>query len=205
MTSRTGALSGPKVLKVPGSPEWCWQTVQVLKEQMRHVHEQWRVAEAALDELGKAKAWDKIPPDNPYGSMDAMLKAEVGLPAKEVRRRITQAADRAKALEGKTITDGRRERHSLIPNPDNIRVSDGTGWGTDPGYLARRIARDHPDIFKRMAAGDFPSVRAAALEAGIIHPTATVRTDDPTSAARTLRKHMTPEQCAELARLLTEA
>lgn len=40
--------------------------------------------------------------------------------------------------------------------------------GTNAAYLTRRIARDHPAILERMKAGDFPSVRAAALEAGIV-------------------------------------
>lgn len=40
--------------------------------------------------------------------------------------------------------------------------------GTDPEYLAAKIARDRPDILKRMKAGEFKSARAAAIEAGII-------------------------------------
>jgi hypothetical protein len=70
--------------------------------------------------------------------------------------------------------------------------------------LAGRIARDHPEILARMKTGEFRSVRAAALEAGIVKPTAIVRTDDVCAAARILRKHLSAVQCAELARLLTE-
>jgi hypothetical protein len=45
--------------------------------------------------------------------------------------------------------------------------------GTSSTYLARRIARDRPDILHRMKAGEFRSVRAAAIEAGIVKvPTA---------------------------------
>ena len=40
--------------------------------------------------------------------------------------------------------------------------------GTSADYLARRIARDRPDILERMKAGDYKSVRAAAKEAGIV-------------------------------------
>jgi hypothetical protein len=36
------------------------------------------------------------------------------------------------------------------------------GRGSD--YLTRRIARDRPDILERMKAGDFTSVRKAAIE-----------------------------------------
>jgi hypothetical protein len=35
-------------------------------------------------------------------------------------------------------------------------------------YLVARIARDHPDILERMKAGEFATVRQAALAAGIL-------------------------------------
>jgi hypothetical protein len=45
--------------------------------------------------------------------------------------------------------------------------------GNSATYLSRRIARDRPDILQRMKDGEFPSVRAAAIEAGIVKvPTA---------------------------------
>jgi len=34
--------------------------------------------------------------------------------------------------------------------------------------LARRIARDRPDVLERMKAGEYKSVRAAARDAGFI-------------------------------------
>ena len=49
-------------------------------------------------------------------------------------------------------------------NPNIVRVS---RHGNDATYLAARIQRDYPDIAERLDAGEFPSVRAAALEAGI--------------------------------------
>lgn len=47
---------------------------------------------------------------------------------------------------------------------DNISLK----HGTDPLYLTSRIKRDRPDIAERMVAGEFKSVRQAAIEAGII-------------------------------------
>lgn len=205
MTSRLSALAGPKALKTPGSPEWCWQTVQVLREQMRHVSEQWDLADNALRQLREAKAWEKIPPDHPYGSLNAMLKAEVGLTAAAVRNRIREASERARALNGKTVRKakgGPLSREDKA-NLDIVKVSDA-GAGNSADYLTRRIARDHPDIFERLQAGEYRSVRAAALEAGIIHRTQSVRVDNPVAVARTLRKHMSPEDLALLAKLITE-
>jgi hypothetical protein len=42
--------------------------------------------------------------------------------------------------------------------------------GDSPEYLAARIARDRPDIQEKMKAGEYPSVRAAAVDAGIVKP-----------------------------------
>lgn len=89
-------------------------------------------------------------------------------------------------------------------NRDVITVRAATQGGTDPDYLTRRIARERPDILGRMAAGEYRSVHAAAVEAGIAPRVQTVRMDDPESAARTLRKHMPGEALLRLAKLLTE-
>ncbi len=48
---------------------------------------------------------------------------------------------------------------------DNVNLNKG---GENSEYLTARIARDNPEILERMKAGEFPSVRAAALEAGIV-------------------------------------
>ena len=40
--------------------------------------------------------------------------------------------------------------------------------GTGADYLTARIARDRPDILERMKAGEYRSVRQAAIEAGIV-------------------------------------
>lgn len=206
LTPKERAAVGPRALKELGSPEWCWQTVEYLKESMRHVAEQYRQAEQVLDDLKRVKAWTKIPPEKPYGSLDAMLKAEVGLGVEQVRGQIKSAKDRAKALEGKRINTKRGGPISKQndANCDNITVRGATDGGTSADYLTRRIARDHPEILRRMQAGEFPSVRAAALEAGIVPRTQTVRVNDPESVARTLRRYMTPEQLAELVRMLAE-
>lgn len=42
--------------------------------------------------------------------------------------------------------------------------------GNRSAYLTARIARDRPDVLARMKQGEFRSVRAAAIEAGIIDP-----------------------------------
>lgn len=51
----------------------------------------------------------------------------------------------------------------------NTGVSDERGT-TNADYLTRRIARDAPAVLDRMKAGEFKSVRAAAIEAGVVNP-----------------------------------
>lgn len=116
-------------------------------------------------------------------------------------------AQRAEQLDGKTINAGPGpiSQEDRASNQDNIRITDERyGGGTRAEYLTRRIVRDHPDIAARMKAGEFRSVHAAAIEAGIQHRTLTVRIDDPRSVERSLRKHMSPEDLVELIELLTE-
>ncbi len=45
-----------------------------------------------------------------------------------------------------------------------------TGRGTSAAYLAGVLKRDHPEIAKQLAEGKYRSVRAAAIEAGIVKP-----------------------------------
>jgi hypothetical protein len=107
-------------------------------------------------------------------------------------------AARARSYDGQQINAADNFR----PSPGV--VSGGTSRGTSADYLTRRIVRDYPDIAERMRNGEFTSVRAAALEAGITARMLSVRVDDPASIARVLRKHMTLENFAELITLLRE-
>ena len=89
-------------------------------------------------------------------------------------------------------------------NTNNVRISPVPGQaGNRAEYLARRIARDRPDMLPAMAAGEYKSIHDAAVQAGIVPRTKTVRIDDPQSCARTLRAHMTAENLAVLVSLLT--
>lgn len=71
-------------------------------------------------------------------------------------------------------------------------------------YLAARIKRDHPDIAERIQAGEFRSIHAAAIAAGIAKPTITIR---PTveGFTKAIKKRLTPEQIKELVQNLSGA
>jgi len=89
-------------------------------------------------------------------------------------------------------------------NCDNITIRGETEGGTSADYLTRRIARDHPEIAERMRNGEYRSVRAAALDAGIVHRTTTIRTDNAVSIVGTLRRQLAPETLAMVTKLLAE-
>jgi hypothetical protein len=79
--------------------------------------------------------------------------------------------------------------------------SDRTGFnrGENAAYLAARLKRDHPEIAERLANGEFRSIRAAAIEAGIV-PT-------PPSALDRIIKllpKLTADERAALLRLLNQ-
>lgn len=126
--------------------------------------------------------------------------------ARDAKERVTEGTRiLAQAIkDGLAINSGGGPMTSEeISNRDIITVRDGHG-GTSAEYLMRRIARDRPDILNRAADGEFPSVRSAAVEAGIAPRTQTVRIDDPESIVRTLRNHMKPDAFARLVELLTK-
>ena len=100
--------------------------------------------------------------------------------------------------------------HGEIGNgrADEGRPSDrsSTSYGETQAYLLRRLARDQPDLLDQIGP-DKPhrSARAAAIAAGIIKPVPTVRlVDDLLKVAAALRRHLSPEQIADLVEALTQ-
>jgi hypothetical protein len=75
--------------------------------------------------------------------------------------------------------------------------------GTSEAKALRRLRKDRPDLHERVLAGELKA-HAAMIEAGFRPRTATIRLDDPASTERTLRKHMSPEDLADLVRRLTQ-
>ena len=109
----------------------------------------------------------------------------------EARARIAAMAESAKPLQEHagdyTKTGGRGNKLDYnynVVSPVN---------GTSPEYLTARIARDRPDILERMKAGEYKSVRSAAIDAGIIDPDKSKRYSlptDPIAAARYLQSRV---------------
>jgi len=104
------------------------------------------------------------------------------------RKTAQQRASEAKELPRTgTIGNGRRS--------DNITP---TSRGSDPDYLAARIKRDYPDIHERLLAGEYTTLHAAALDAGLTAKRRAINLESPASAARTIANAASREFIREL-------
>lgn len=74
---------------------------------------------------------------------------------------------------------------------------------TYSSYFAERLARDHPEQYARVQRGEL-SLHAASVAAGFRPRRISVEPDRPAALARVLRRHMKPEQLAELITQLRE-
>lgn len=95
---------------------------------------------------------------------------------------------------------GRGTRTDLEPGEES---TPGLGKGYSSDLTAARLAREAPDEYAAVKAGDL-SINAAAVKAGIRPRRVSVRLDRPDSIAKTLRRHLNPAQVSELRRLLDD-
>lgn len=99
-------------------------------------------------------------------------------------------ADRVQAHAMRALPAQIKGRHASSCYNCNMRQG---GGGNDPASLSSRIARDRPDILEDMKAGKYRSVRAAAIDAGIIDPEKSRRYQMPTApeaAGRYMRERV---------------
>lgn len=125
------------------------------------------------------------------------------------RRRAEELAESAKPLAGHG-----GDRKSEEGNQESTLSHNVDRQGTSADYLTRRIARDCPEVLERMKAGEFKSVRAAAIEAGIVKPDtpadklrkafSKIEADQQFPHLRTLIEQATPEARAALRVWLSE-
>ncbi|MPZ13962.1 MAG: hypothetical protein GEU73_05995 [Chloroflexi bacterium] len=184
---RTTALFGPRALKAVGSPEWCWQTIDGLKSYYGYLDRDWERVERLLGELEAARAWEVVPPEGPYGSLDRMLQAELGTDERTFRSRVVTAREHAERAT--PAAAHRRPTKQEQANKGSVRTFIKRGETSD--YLAARIARDRPDILEAMKAGQFPSVHAAARAAGVLGPRISVA-PTVTGFARAIARSLSP-------------
>ena len=85
LTERERAYFGPRTEKAPGSVPWCWQTILLMKRRWEQKCLDEAGFQAIVDELKAHDAWNVVPPEQPYGSLGALLKAEIGYTEAEAK------------------------------------------------------------------------------------------------------------------------
>lgn len=149
---------------------------------------------------------EHIQHDRFAGFVVAQPLAGIGAPV-ELLGRIVSDDNEARDLLDRALQSPVGGSAKVSLSVDNINGENDLGRptpprGTSKDYALRKLRKDAPALHANVLAGAL-SPHAAMVRAGYRPATFTVR-PDPASAARTLRKRMTPEQLAELARLLTE-
>ena len=120
-----------------------------------------------------------------------------------------QTAQAALALEGTFAKAGDNQHTPKEGGSDNHRPSLkglSPAQGTSAAYLAARLKKaEREDLLQEIGPGKrFKSVRAAAIEAGIIKPVPVASlVDDPVKAAASMLKKMGPGWCQQLVVALT--
>jgi hypothetical protein len=88
---------------------------------------------------------------------------------------------------------------------DNVNTMRGsTGLGNSADYLAARLKKaGRDDLLEQVRDGAIRSVRAAAIEAGIVKDVPVVRLTSPEKAAAAIRRHWSSEQVQALCTALS--
>src|SRR4030095_8397108 len=216
LTDRQRAEGGPLELKKAGTPEWCWQLLGVLKSWWRSGKDSNEHFYAILNLLEEHEAYKKIPPDAPFGSVDAMLEAEIGVNKKQAlrlvnadpgERRQAAAAATAAAMNGKKPPRGRPKKTGESADFSQPRRAAQVG-------ISERQQRDldklctvgRKDLVERVMSGELATDGAMIL-AGLKERRIAVSTN-PYKAVATLVNNFTPEEVdailAELQRVVSQ-
>ena len=204
LTEQDIANVGPRDLKEPGSPTWCWQTVSLLQTMWTSLDLSEARYEEVWQQADEQQIWETIPEDNPFGTKEEMLRQlEVG-DYQQARRRLSLQPV-ARKVRRKFEHGG--DRRSGEFQVDNYQLETPNQGGTNKDYLLARLYHQHYDIFERWERGEFRSVRAAAIAAGIVvqqsKRTVTLG-NNIDRLADALHGHYTPEQFTELSRRMLQ-
>ena len=88
LTEREAAYFGHRSSKVPGSVAWCYQTIMLMQTRWQAKTLDETRFQALCEELAQYEAWKVVPPEQPYGSLEALLQAEIGYGEQEARRQL---------------------------------------------------------------------------------------------------------------------
>lgn len=164
-----------------------------------------------LVKAAETRVWEKLagPTGEPFRTFRDFLTAAdpdgLGMTVEELRHAVALAGDEAqqavdRLLKGETSRASMRGNKTKRTTLNNIDESLGPQSETAERHL-RRLKRDDPALAEQVVNGELSSY-AAARSKGWKPPRIQVTTPERTAAH--LRKYLTQEQRAELARLLID-
>ena len=121
----------------PGTLSWCYQTVGMLELYWQGKILSERDWLKVLGELKEYEVWNKIPPDKPYGSLDALLRAEVGVDEDVISKTVARTPQEAREMPLQEHGNGPGRGNKRVDNIKSFNES-----GTSKSYLLRRMARE---------------------------------------------------------------
>lgn len=147
-----------------GSREWAVYFMRLAKSARNDLEEDAARLRRLLEKLESGEAWNALG----LMSFDQLCAVELKLASSQVEaikhseagQKLAQVLANAAPL----AKHGGERKQDAVKQGDNVTLK----RGNQSTYLAARIKRDHPEIVKRIEAGEFKSMRAAAISAGII-------------------------------------
>ena len=161
-----------------------------------------------IDETDTHRLWETYA-DGWYKDRDTFLRKVVLIDYDLTEQSLSEIVARLRRGESVRLTLAERTvdraivveplpEHGAIGNGRRVDNINSTPGGTSADYLTARIKRDRPDIAERMQRGEFRSVRAAAIEAGL------VARPDPMQQARRAFERLQPEDREEFIQWLQD-
>lgn len=206
-TEREAALAGPIELKRYRSPEWCWQQIYRLKRGWQHLDSERGRFDEVWEEIQAARVWEVVPPEQPYGSLDALLLSEIGTSEFAVKERIAPTKERVRLAAvdldtGEILERGRIpiEQIGKLPISKQPQRAEESGIGVRTQRKLDYLARHATDLFARVQAGDLSA--DAAYRMARNKPRQCTHEVTPAAFARAALKHLTDDQIEELIELL---
>jgi len=121
--------------------------------------------------IGKGRLWNKLKPRGRDSFAEFSDFATHPLPdglGCDIGRLINLCKGHDKAVKFLEAQRGREQKETVVQGSHLSKRKMKQGGGTGGEYLLRRLARLGDDWIDRYEAGEFPSVRQAAIAAGIV-------------------------------------
>jgi hypothetical protein len=159
-----------------------------------------------IDETDRLRLWEKNVGGFTFASRDEFLQKKVLIDYDLTERQTRQIVEALKrgdeAAARQTLTAAETIKAAPDLKPTGRPKGDDKGKESLPfrskgptvDRLAARIKRDHPEIAAKVEAGEYRSIRAAALDAGIVRPMKSIPVDSAESAVRALLRVFTIDQ-----------